>query len=641
MNNLSISKISLKNFKGIKSFSFSPMGENATLHGDNGTGKTTIFDAFTWLFFGKDSQGKADSQIKPVDKDGNERHNLDTEVEAVLEFNNKPITLLRRFSEKWTKKRGAATADFTGHTTDYFIDEVPAKQKEFNEKIAEIININSFKLVTNPMEFNALHWTGQRQILVEMCGDVTDHDVIDSDKKLSSLADILGDCTIDDHKKKIQSKKRDINKELEQIPARIDELTHSIQDAEKPDQRDFEQLDAAMNEQKENLRQEQNNEALSAKAVRLNEVNAAILQANNDANSKALEAKKPINAEIDKLEAEYRTLVNQIATLNDQIKQDNTRNRINADSREKLRAEFISERDTEKNVVDTCPACDQALPPEKVQAAIEKNNQIRAERLEKNMAEGRNLKSQFDEREKAIVDAQAKIDEISVKIPAIEKELQAQKNKLAKVYEPVNVDDLDREKDILESDMKAIRNGAMTRERDILAKIEQAQADMDAWKEKEAAFRAAEKSRARIEELEGQEKKLAAEYERLESELYLIEQFIVAKVGMLESQINSKFKLAKFTLFETQINGGIAECCHTTYKGVKFNHGLNSGARIQVGLDIINTLSDYYGFRAPIFIDNKESVTSLPDSDSQLISLVVDPAYKKLTVHQTEARKAS
>jgi DNA repair exonuclease SbcCD ATPase subunit len=373
----------------------------------------------------------------------------------------------------------------------------------------------------------------------------------------------------------------------------------------------------------------------------LNEVNAAILQANNDANSKALEAKKPINAEIDKLEAEYRTLVNQIATLNDQIKQDNTRNRINADSREKLRAEFISERDTEKNVVDTCPACDQALPPEKVQAAIEKNNQIRAERLEKNMAEGRNLKSQFDEREKAIVDAQAKIDEISVKIPAIEKELQAQKNKLAKVYEPVNVDDLDREKDILESDMKAIRNGAMTRERDILAKIEQAQADMDAWKEKEAAFRAAEKSRARIEELEGQEKKLAAEYERLESELYLIEQFIVAKVGMLESQINSKFKLAKFTLFETQINGGIAECCHTTYKGVKFNHGLNSGARIQVGLDIINTLSDYYGFRAPIFIDNKESVTSLPDSDSQLISLVVDPAYKKLTVHQTEARKAS
>ena len=123
--------------------------------------------------------------------------------------------------------------------------------------------------------------------------------------------------------------------------------------------------------------------------------------------------------------------------------------------------------------------------------------------------------------------------------------------------------------------------------------------------------------------------------------MYLIEQFIVAKVGMLEGQINSRFKMANFVLFEQQINGGISECCHTAYNGIKFDHGLNSGARIQVGLDIINTLSEYYGFRAPIFIDNKESVTSLPPSESQLISLVVDPDYKKLTVQQTEARKAS
>lgn len=641
MNKLTITSIRYKNFKGLADYTLEPNGGNLSVFGDNATGKSTLFDGFTWLFFGKDSQGKADSQIKPVDKDGNELHNLDTEVEAVLEYNNKPITLLRRFSEKWTKKRGTATQEFSGHTTDYFIDEVPAKKGEFDTRVAEILNINSFKLVTNPMEFNALHWTGRRQILLEMCGDVSDQDVIGSDKKLKSLAGILGDCSIDDHKKKVQAKKRDINKELEEIPARIDELANSIQEATKPDKRDFDQLDHALKEQKEKLRAMRSNEALSAKTVRLNEVNSEILKAKNDADAKALEQKKPINAEIDKLEAEFRSLTNQVNTLEDEIQRDNDRNRITADAMDQLRKRFYSVDDAEKEITTTCPTCDQSLPDDKIQATIDKYRTEKAKALEGIQKEGKALKKTFADREKAIESAQAKIKEIAGRIPGVKDAIQTAKKKLTKIYFPVDADELDKEKDVLESEINALRNGASIRESDTLEKITEIQAEIDAWKEKEAAFNAAEKSRARIEELEGQEKTLAAAYERLESELFLIEKFIVAKVGMLEGQINSRFKMANFVLFDEQINGGVSEACHTTYDGVKFDHGLNSGARIQVGLDIINTLSEYYGFRAPIFIDNMESVTSLPPSESQLIRLVVDPSHKSLFVQMDEVEITS
>ena len=186
MNVLTINKLTLKNFKGIKDFTLEPNG-NTSVFGDNGTGKTTVQDGVSWLFFGKDSQGKSDFQLKPVTKDGQERHNLETEVEGGFEYNNKTIVLRKRFYEKYTKKRGTAKQEFTGHTTDYFIDGVPAKKKGYDSKIAEIIDINAFKLVTNPMEFNHLHWTARRQILLEMCGDVTDQDVIDSDKNLKGF----------------------------------------------------------------------------------------------------------------------------------------------------------------------------------------------------------------------------------------------------------------------------------------------------------------------------------------------------------------------------------------------------------------------------------------------------------------------
>ncbi len=640
METLTIQKMRIQNFKGIKDFTFESNGQSIAVFGDNASGKTTLADAFFYLTFGKNSEDKADFGIKPLTEDGKEIHNLETEVEAHLEYNNKPIVLLKRYKEKYTQKRGSAQSDFTGHTTDYFIDEVPVKKKDFDVKIGEIVDINAFKLVTNPNEFANLHWTGRRAILMEMCGGVSDEDVIKSDKNLAGLTTIIGDHSIDDYKKIISSKQSKINAEKKQIPARISENLEASKNAEKPEQKEKDVFDKALADAQGTLQSLQSNEALSEKRVRLNEVNGEIQKAKNEADKKQTEGREPIQKTIDQLTIERRGNVNKVSELQDQVTKDENRNRISGESVDAVRKQWYEEDAKKPQDKTICPTCSQDLPEDQINTAIEKFNKTKADTLEKITQEGVSLNEAIETREKAISLANISIDNIDKIIAGIDQELKIKNADLKKVYVPVKVDALDKEKDVLESEISALENGSKTQENTAKRHIEEAQAKVAEWNKAQAIYEAAEKNRARIEKLETQEKTLAKEFERLESELFLIEQFIVAKVELLEDQINNRFKMARFKLFETQINGGINECCEILYNGIPFDKGLNNAARINVGLDIVNTLSDYYGFSAPVFIDNRESVNELIPINSQVISLIVSKD-KKLIVMGTEALQAS
>lgn len=653
MKTLTLQNLRLKNFKGCTAFTLSPGGMDISVFGRNETGKSTILDGFNWLIFGKDSQGKADFTIKPQDQDGNDIHNLDTEVEATLEINGKSVTLMRRYKEVYTKKRGQARQEFTGHTTDYFIDEVPAKKKEYDTKIADIIDANSFKLVTNPYEFNLLHWTGRRQTLLEICGDVSDSDVLDSlfpsvDKKTEHgiLANIINSGTIDDEKKKIAAKKKLINDELSQIPVRIDELEVSIQDATAPDPKNIKVLEKKLADEHENLRQIRSNEKLAAKQAELSEVDAQISQATGKAQDQASEKKGPINQAIDKLTAERREVSTKAQALRDDIARDEKQHRITGDALGSLREHWKKIKADAPNIKTDCPTCGQVLPEDQIEATRERFNQDKAQRLERNMAEGKTLRETFDSLESTISRAKAKVDDLSARLPVIDDQIKAKQGELKAVYVPVNVDALDQKKDVLEREISALRNGSITREGDCKDRIAEYKKAIAELQTQQAAYDAAKKTRARIEGLGAQEKQLAAEYENQERILNLIEKFIKYKCSMVEDSINDRFSLAEFKLFKDQINGGVEECCETLGPDkngklvVPYNSGLNSAARINVGLDIIRTLSEYYGFRAPIFIDNAESINEIIPMDAQVITFSVSD-NEELVVVETEVREAS
>ena len=383
MKTVTIKNLRIKNFKGVKDFTIEPNGQSISVFGKNASGKTTIQDAFFYLLFGKDSNDRADFQLKPVDATGQEIHNLETEVEAVLDVDGKSVTLAKLYKEKWTRKRGSATDQMEGHTTEHYIDGVPVKKKEYDTRICELININAFKLVTSPFEFSNLHWQARRNMLLEMCGDVSDQDVVASDAHLSPLTSILDGMSVDDHRARVKAQQKKINEKLKEIPARIAENHEMAKDAPAPDQKEKDLLDKNLTDLQDRLAQERNNEAISAKRIELNEVIAAIQDERARVEKLNREGKKPILDDIDTFESERRWKMNEIASLRDGIARDEKRNTTAGEAIAKVRACWYDENAKKPTNNSTCPTCGQELPPDQVEGATKAFNKAKAQRLEK------------------------------------------------------------------------------------------------------------------------------------------------------------------------------------------------------------------------------------------------------------------
>ncbi|SMB98000.1 SMC domain protein [Thermanaeromonas toyohensis ToBE] len=645
-------RLTLKNFKGIRRFTLEPNGANCTVYGANEAGKTSLVDAYLWLLFGRDSQNRADFAIKTLDQNGQVIPGLEHEVEGVFDLDGRKLTLRRVFREKWTKKRGSATTIFSGHETLYYVDGVPVKEKEYQARVAALADETVFRLLTDPYHFNRnLSWQERRRILMEICGDITDQEVIVSDPSLSELPSILGNRSIDDHRKIVQARMSKINQELREIPTRIDEATRALPDVPDIDEAELQsQIKAlydVLAEKQAALAQVSSGGAIAEAKVALRECEAEIQRLRNEQAARQAERTGELRRKLIEAKGQVDVLTTEIAVakrrmvqlLDDAQAVEREINSLRIQWHERNKQEFVFEQDT------ICPTCGQPLPQEKLTEAREKAlaefNLAKARDLEEISNLGKRRRAEYEE-------IMGEYNWLSAKLAEMEAELvkrQAEVDRLKAELEAANNDT-----DIaLDNAIKA----AMERKAELEAEIERLQADNREAIEKVrreidaingqikdlsqtlARIQARKAGLARIEELKAQEKALAAEYERLEKELYLCEQFVRTKVNLLEERINSKFRYARFKLFEQQVNGGIAETCVTLYKGVPYPD-LNGAAKINIGLDIINTLAEHYGFYAPIFIDERESVTNLIPVNSQVISLVVSPRDKTLRVEIEE-----
>jgi len=650
-------RLSLNNFKGISFFTLDAQGQDVNAYGDNATGKTTLFDAFTWLMFDKDSTNRKDFEIKTLDSAGQAIHGLNHEVEAVLDIDGQPVTLRKVFSEKWTKKRGSAQPVFTGHTTDYYINGVPVKKTEYEARIASICDENIFKLLTSPTYFNEqLHWQKRREILLEVCGDISDEEVIASDEALAKLPQILSGRKLDEHRKIIVARRAEINKELERIPVRISEVEFNLPNISGiiPDKlpEDIAKLRTERQGKLAELAQLEDGGDVAEKKRRLQEIEAQLLQVKNQYQNAHHEAVRNVRAKLLKAESEASSLQVQVHFLAGEL-----RNKDEAPAKlethlQKLRENWYAVNSAKFEFVqDTvCPTCGQPLPEEKLNEAREKAladfNRNKAAKLEEINEAGKATKAEYERLKAESHAVEQQINEANEQLKRFEQEINRLRDEVARVETEADSYESDlryqqmlAEKRTLEEEIAGLR--AASTENTIHIKQEIARLDqaIAALEETQAKLKQHEQGLKRIEELKQLERQLAAEYERLEQELYLTEEFIRRKVSLLEDRINNRFGMARFKLFDVQVNGGISECCETMYNGVPYS-SLNNGAKINVGLDIIRTLAEHYNFRPPIFIDNREAITKLLDmGDQQVISLIVSEPDKELRVEIEEKKQ--
>ncbi len=647
-------ELKLKNFKGVKGMELKANGENLKIYGDNATGKTTIFDAFTYLLFDTDSKNKTEFGIKTWDRDGNVLHHLDHEVEGKFSVDGEIIELKKVYREKWVKRRGAIDRTFDGHETDHFVDGVPVTKTEYNNKIAEIAPEKQFRLLTSPTYFNEqLHWEERRQILLEVCGDVTDEDVIKSNDKLTDLPAILGKRSLEEQRRVIASRRAEINKELDRLPIRIDEVRRGL-----PDISAIKNPDVIEKELK----------VLSNKKMVKESLLADLLNGGNTGEIRKNIAE--LEAQMLTIETEYkREFAKKVGEIDANLKgcqanvQDTRRaisvRKVDLEHGQKLiktlEDDIVALRDKwheingqqlELCVDESCPTCGQDLPAERVQEARDKAvadfNAAKAQKLADINANGKARRGELEKAQSSIKDLEKEIAELEANLDLLTEDnasLQADLAKVKATFEDYKEQDDYRkfvtEKDKLQKQLDGEQVDVTDDKERIEAEIKTLDEAADAIRKAKANLETHEKGQKRIAELELEQKKLSAEFETLEEQLYLIEEFIRTKVNLLTDKINSKFKIARFKLFEEQVNGAIKEVCETTLKGVPWSD-LNTGGAINIGLDTINTLAEHYGFTPPVFIDNAEAVTELIPVKGQLISLIVSKKDKSLRIEGPE-----
>lgn len=647
--NIELKKLELLNFKGIKEKSIE-FGRETNIFGRNETGKTTIFDSFTWLLFGKDSSNRSDFNIKTIDKNGEFIHGLEHQVIGVLDVDGKEVILRRLLKENWVKKRGFAEAVFSGNTTEYFINEEPKKEKDYKEYINSLIDENVFKLLTNPMHFNVnTSWQDRRKILLSIVGDVSDEEVINNSIKLKKLPELLNGNSIDSFKAIIASKKKKLNEQLKAIPIRIDEINRNLPVlAESVDYELLEKERANIKGELNVIESQLENQQRIAEAFIKRQSELSVKK--NKLKDLELQIEKDSMRSLNEMSMKLMELGYKKDALERRIKQDAEIIAKNQDEIQRLQDEMQEYRDEYKVVFEepfnepdrenfVCPTCKQSLPQEDIEKQISgmtanyKHNKLK--KLDEISNQGKwrkaKVKQLQDENDRlniAIQNNEAELIKLDEEIKATQAILNVEKNKEHNIDYHSNA-----EYTTLEDEIKKIEKNLLPLEQDsrVRQKREELQDRLQEINTVLSNKQVIEDSKLRIKELEDEERIFSQQIAELEGQEFLAEEFIKAKVSMLENKINNTFKYVTFKMFDVQINGGITETCQALIKGVPFADA-NNAAKYNAGIDIINALSKFYDTKAPVFIDNREGIIDLIDTDSQVVNLIVSKADKSLRI---------
>lgn len=649
MKEIRLKEISLVNFKGIRNLQMEFNRKLTSVYGRNASGKTTIFDAFTWLLFGKNSEDRKQFGIKTIDDNGNIIPRIPHEVTAIIEINGVDVMLTRRLKEKWQKKRGSAVEEFKGNEEERLYNDVPMSVKDWSEKINEICSEEVFKMITNPLYFTSMSWQKQREMLIEMAGDVSTDEIINTNKKaFGKLIDSLNGKTLDEYKREIGAKKKRVKDEIDTLPSRIEERRMDVREVY-----DWSLLQSILHHKEDKLKEL--DEQIADKSKLANSVNdeaVRIVSERSRIEMEIAKTKTAVEFEIQSRELEeqrryteneqsYKFRTNEISMTNKDIDDEQKRIVQLQQERESLLNEWRSIKsrilDIDENTF-VCPTCGRPLDVDQIEAKqkeIEARfNAQKASDLQANKEKGIKVKERIAIHERTLAKLTTLLDGYIAKQEELAKALKVKPYQRTAEELETEVMNNDRVKSLIHKlnefneahreSSKAVDNyESLSEEIDKLSEARNVIREEIAQIREQLAMKSViEQNVERIKNLEEQLRNANEELARLEGIEFTIQEYTKTRITMLEERINSMFKFVTFRLFETQINGGEVETCKAQVGGIPFDD-LNNAKRINAGIDIINAICNAMDMTAPIVIDNAEALNDIISTKSQLVRLVV------------------
>ena len=666
MKRITIEELHLRNFRGARDVKVSFTDGTNIVCGDNGTGKSTLMDAFLWLLFGKDAEERKDCEIKRIEA-GETLRRTDATVECRLDVDGQQNTLRRSLREVWSKPRGATEPVFKGNETEYTINDVPKKMSEFDAWVAEhLAPADVFRLLTDAGCFPRLKWEKQRERLFELAGGVDEEAVKASVDGLGDLLARLSDKSLEDYKRELAARKRKLRKALEEIPARSDQTRLMIPTTDARDvwERKLADVDArladlnreaadfAAEERARGAEARRRVEEVEALKTRMARRTAELKRAAIEEAEKKNEGRRQVEARLRDLKAADAEATRRLKDAKGEVDELALRINQKEEACERLRATWYAESARPYTGDNVCPHCLQPLPEEMQRDNRRRFEESKNERLSQIQTDGHRMKAEITRLEEEMKTAEARLDRAAGDAFDAEASAEILREELAEMpdhVEPAAVDpmadeayramaeELERlEADAPQTSPASDPNGGEA----ITARLAALNKERDAVRAGLQLCDTADSLRAEIRRLDEEARTLAQQLSDADRDEDTMRRYTRARIEALEQRVNSLFRTVRFRLFEYTNEGGEVDTCVPLVgdDGVPYPVA-NTAAQVWAGLEIIRVLQQHAGVSVPVFVDGAERVTHFPRMDHQAILLRVVEGVRPMRVEHAEEQK--
>ena len=662
-----IKELSIKSFRNLSELKID-LTQTTIITGKNELGKSNALNALMWLLTGTiltDKWGSGENDIDSI-VPKNAIRGINPEVAIVLETGTK---FSKKYITKWSKDGNKVT----GHTTEFYINDVACKNEtEFTDALYPMLSykpalktkdVNELRLFTDPLyALQKLDAKQLRALLVDLGCSVTDEELYEKgfeDLKPYGLQ-YMGKWSV--LRKALKDKIQVLTKDIENIQAKLEtvatvdefdekvltELNKKLEDLigkksniralnQNPEISQIETRIAVLNNTIQNKISNHTNDILKEKQNLMVKRQTTYQRLQNEANSKV----KPIVEEITKLNNEISSLEATIKSY--QLTADTNANMIksyielgkdNQTKKNDLAIKLDEERNKTYQGKMICPYCggEFADSKEKEQEFF-KHQQEAIETIicQITVCDANNdkYKNEYEKHSKIKNDALKELNDANTKLTTLKNQLiDLQTKESTTKADPIDmteVNQIDSEIQALETKQPDISNE--TKElNELNAKLftlknsnyaliqdEINSIDIEINQTRESISEEIVNQSKFNEKLEYQKKLKDTQTELNNQEFLLgrVNQLIYTMISMVNEKATEITGL-KFVMLEENIsNDGVKEVCYATIDDIPFKD-VNTAKKLKYGINFIERLKNILGNNElPILADRMEGIDKL------------------------------
>ena len=670
METVTLKSMSLKNYKcfyGTRVF-HADFGEKTRISGKNGSGKSTVMNAFIEVLTGKNSDNTQPDNVRPI-VDGKELDSVEIGRTIVLNIDGRDAEIKKITKQKKERRDGVMVPVPGSNVNSYEIDGIAFPQKKYNEWISENICKSEFlPALCNPNVFLSLKSTSDMRTFLE---NITGFDLQEYIKSLGSefaeVEEITKGHTVEQVQKTLNKQLTDQKKATTKAETEWKYEKAKAVDSDEDDvtrlteqKVSYENQIAILDEQEKSL--DDVMEAYDQKSKDILDLKFEQSEVVQKANEGLVQQRKTLDCEIFSLNQDMKSAENSLRMAEMDLRHANMGVERNTAEIKKAQEDWktYSEREYPEENLErikaeqfdenslVCPTCGQDLPEkqaEKIRSEFECKKAVRIkseedireqfyQQKDKKLTEitesGNKAAADLKEAKKAQSEAGQKISELRQKIASLAMEIQKKQTELSNLPESVDLSD--------NAEYQSISMKIILAEKALQEMNNGSQQRREITENRNGFIRECAKIDAEINNIQRKKKAHDEEVEKLyqafrdssqkEADILrkrdILRNFSIQKNARIAELVNPNFTQFQFVFTDETQSGEIIETCKLMKNGIEYKN-LNYSDQLLCRIDLVCGFQKIKGLSLPIFADNAESLNSwrLPDTGGQMVFLEV------------------